>query len=94
MDGFAVANFEPRTSFRISNHAHPESRILVSLRQNWTRTDQFILNVKSAKQSRPPFNKKSPIPEKYSWPELLKRDGDELEIHYRHRSNNSAKNRG
>jgi len=35
-------------------------------------------------QSRPPFNKKSPIPEKYSWPELLKRDGDELEIHYRH----------
>ena len=22
----------------------------------------------------PPFNKKSPIPEKYSWPELLKRD--------------------
>src|SRR6516225_8358140 len=35
-------------------------------------------------QSRPPFNKKSPIPEKYSWPELLKRDGNELEIHYRH----------
>src|SRR5881396_980696 len=35
-------------------------------------------------QSRLPFSKKSPIPEKYSWPELLKRDGDELEIHYRH----------
>src|SRR5437879_696471 len=35
-------------------------------------------------QSRSPFNKKSPIPEKYSWPELVKRDGDELEIHYRH----------
>src|SRR5207245_2578557 len=27
---------------------------------------------------------RSPIPNKYSWPELLKRDGDELEIHYRH----------
>src|SRR6266705_27605 len=35
-------------------------------------------------QSRPPFNKISTIPEKYSWTELLKRDGDELEIHYRH----------
>src|SRR5437762_13401938 len=35
-------------------------------------------------QSRPPFNKTSPIPEKYSWPELLKRDGDQLEIPYRH----------
>src|SRR6266436_7781338 len=45
----------------------------------------FLLFLKMAdEQSRPPFNKKSPIPEKYSWPELLKRDGDELEIHYRH----------
>jgi len=45
----------------------------------------FLLFLKMAdEQSQPPFNKKSPIPEKYSWPELLKRDGDELEIHYRH----------
>ncbi len=45
----------------------------------------FLLFLKMAdEQSRPPFNRKSPIPEKYSWPELLKLDGDELEIHYRH----------
>ena len=45
----------------------------------------FLLFLKMAdEQSLPPFNKKSPIPVKYSWPELLKRDGDELEIHYRH----------
>jgi type I restriction enzyme M protein len=45
----------------------------------------FLLFLKMAdEQSRAPFNKKSPIPEKYSWTELLKRDGDELEIHYRH----------
>jgi type I restriction enzyme M protein len=45
----------------------------------------FLLFLKMAdEQSRPPFNKKSPIPEKYSWPALLKRDGDDLEIHYRH----------
>jgi type I restriction enzyme M protein len=45
----------------------------------------FLLFLKMAdEQSRPPFNNKSPIPEKYSWPALLKRDGDELEMHYRH----------
>src|SRR5215831_2935261 len=45
----------------------------------------FLLFLKMAdEQSRPPFNKKSPIPEKYSWPQLLKRDANELEIHYRH----------
>jgi type I restriction enzyme M protein len=41
----------------------------------------FFLFLKMAdEQSRPPFIKKSPIPEKYSWPEPLKRDGDEPEI--------------
>jgi type I restriction enzyme M protein len=45
----------------------------------------FLLFLKMAdEQSRPPFDKRSPIPAKYSWRELLKRDGDELEIHYRH----------
>src|SRR6476660_5593135 len=45
----------------------------------------FLLFLKMAdEQSRPPFNKKSPISAKYSWSELLKRDGDELEIYYRH----------
>jgi type I restriction enzyme M protein len=45
----------------------------------------FLLFLKMAdEQSRPPFNKKSPVPEKYSWPMLLERDGDELEIQYRH----------
>ena len=34
----------------------------------------FLLFLKMADgQSRPPFCKKSPIAEKYSWPELLKR---------------------
>jgi type I restriction enzyme M protein len=56
----------------------------------------FLLFLKMAdEQSRPPFNppsrpgfggtgKPSPVPPQFSWPELLKRDGDELEIHYRH----------
>jgi type I restriction enzyme M protein len=42
----------------------------------------FLLFLKTAdEQSQLPFNKKSPIPLQYSWPEVLKRDGDELEIH-------------
>jgi type I restriction enzyme M protein len=45
----------------------------------------FLLFLKMAdEQSRPPFNKASPIPKGKDWPALLAKDGDELEIHYRH----------
>jgi type I restriction enzyme M protein len=45
----------------------------------------FLLFLKMAdEQSRPPFNKPSPIPRGKDWPALLAKDGDELEIHYRH----------
>src|SRR5213079_2921967 len=35
-------------------------------------------------QAKLPFNKPSPIPKGKDWPALLAKDGDELEIHYRH----------
>ncbi len=35
-------------------------------------------------QTQPPWSKPSPIPKECDWPSLLKRDGDELETHYRH----------
>ncbi|MEI6194242.1 MAG: class I SAM-dependent DNA methyltransferase [Verrucomicrobiota bacterium] len=45
----------------------------------------FLLFLKMAdEQSKPPFNKTSPIPKGFSWPALLKLDGDDLETHYRH----------
>jgi type I restriction enzyme M protein len=45
----------------------------------------FLLFLKMAdEQSRPPFNKQSPIPKGFGWDALLKLDGDDLEIHYRH----------
>jgi hypothetical protein len=45
----------------------------------------FLLFLKMAdEQSHPPFDRPSPVPPQFSWPELLKRDGDELGIHYRH----------
>jgi type I restriction enzyme M protein len=41
----------------------------------------FLLFLKMAdEQSRPPFNKPSPIPKGKDWPALLAKDGDELEI--------------
>ena len=45
----------------------------------------YLLFLKMAdEQSKPPFNKPSPIPKGFGWPALLKLDGDDLEIHYRH----------
>ena len=45
----------------------------------------FLLFLKMAdEQSTPPFNKPSPIPKGFGWDALLKLDGDDLEIHYRH----------
>ena len=45
----------------------------------------FLLFLKMAdEQSRPPFNKPSPIPKGFGWDVLVKLDGDDLETHYRH----------
>jgi len=45
----------------------------------------FLLFLKMAdEQSKPPFNKPSPIPKGFGWDAMLKLDGDDLEIHYRH----------
>ena len=45
----------------------------------------FLLFLKMAdEQSRPPHNKPSAVPQDWDWPSLLARDGDDLEIHYRH----------
>ena len=45
----------------------------------------YLLFLKMAdERTKPPFNKESSIPKKYAWPTLLSKDGDELEVHYRH----------
>jgi len=45
----------------------------------------FLLFLKMAdEQSRPPYNKPSPIPKGFGWDKLVALDGDDLEIHYRH----------
>jgi type I restriction enzyme M protein len=45
-------------------------------------------------QTKPPFKRKSKIPKKYNWLSLLNKDGDELEIQYRHILENLGKETG
>ena len=45
-------------------------------------------------QSHPPFSKPSTIPKDYNWEKLTSKDGDELEIHYRHTLENLGKEAG
>jgi len=55
----------------------------------------FLLFLKMAdEQAQPPFNKPSPIPKGKDWPALLAKDGDELEIHYRHTLEDLGKRSG
>ncbi|MGH2711534.1 MAG: N-6 DNA methylase [Actinomycetota bacterium] len=45
----------------------------------------YLLFLKMAdEQTRPPFNKEPIIPLGYDWPSLLAKDGDALEVQYRH----------
>ena len=45
----------------------------------------YLLFLKMAdEQTKPPFNKVSIIPSGFDWPSLCQKDGDALEIHYRH----------
>src|SRR4051812_26649891 len=45
----------------------------------------FLLFLKMAhEQTLPPWSRSSVVPNEYSWPTLLSKSGDELEVHYRH----------
>jgi type I restriction enzyme M protein len=55
----------------------------------------FLLFLKMAdEQSRPPFNKPSPVPKNLDWQSLMRLDGDELETHYRHVLESLGKQKG
>ncbi len=45
----------------------------------------YLLFLKMAhERTQPPYNQPSRIPRDHDWESLLRRDGDELETHYRH----------
>jgi type I restriction enzyme M protein len=55
----------------------------------------YLLFLKMAdEQTKPPFNKKSIIPQGVDWPSLQKKEGDELEVHYRHILESLGKEKG
>ena len=55
----------------------------------------FLLFLKMAhEQTLPPWSRPSIVPEKWAWPGLLKRDGDDLETHYRHLLESLGKEKG
>lgn len=45
-------------------------------------------------RSKPPYNKKSQIPAEFNWESLRNKEGDELELHYRHLLENLGKEHG
>jgi len=55
----------------------------------------YLLFLKMAdEQTKPPFNKPSTIPEGLDWKSLLSKDGDALEVHYRHILETLGKGKG
>ncbi len=55
----------------------------------------YLLFLKMAdEQTKPPLNKPSIIPEGFDWPSLVKKDGDALEVHYRHILETLGKEKG
>ncbi len=45
----------------------------------------YLLFLKMAhERTQPPWEQPSPVPEGLDWPALMARDGDDLEVHYRH----------
>jgi type I restriction enzyme M protein len=55
----------------------------------------YLLFLKMAhEQTQPPWSRPSPVVEKFAWPSLLKRSGDDLETHYRHVLESLGKEKG
>ena len=55
----------------------------------------YLLFLKMAdERTKPPYSQPSGIPDEYSWPSLLKKDGDELFDHYRHLLEELGKEKG
>ncbi len=55
----------------------------------------YLLFLKMAdEQTKPPFDREPIIPSGFDWPSLLARDGDDLEIHYRHTLETLGRSKG
>ncbi|MBA3315278.1 MAG: SAM-dependent DNA methyltransferase [Planctomycetaceae bacterium] len=61
----------------------------------YTEQITFLLFLKMAdEQTKPPDNKQAIVPPKFGWESLISKDGDALEVHYRHILEELAKQPG
>ena len=61
----------------------------------YTEQITFLLFLKMAdEQTRPPYSREPIVPPKYGWQSLLEKDGDDLEVHYRHVLEELGKEKG
>ena len=61
----------------------------------YTEQITFLLFLKMAhEQTLPPYNRPPIVPPELGWPSLLAKDGDDLEVHYRHVLEELGKKRG
>lgn len=61
----------------------------------YTEQITFLLFLKMAdEQTRPPYDREPIVPPEYGWQSLLDKDGDELEVHYRHVLEELGKEKG
>ena len=52
---------------------------------SYTQQITFLLFLKMAEErTKPPYNRPPIIPPELGWQSLLERDGQDLELHYRH----------
>lgn len=55
----------------------------------------FLLFLKMADEvTKPPYNRPPIVPAQFGWESLLKKEGDDLEIHYRHVLEELGKQKG
>ncbi len=82
-------------SYLLARHAQASGDYPSTLLRTGSEQLTFLLFLKMAdEQSRPPFNKPARIPKGFDWASLLAKDGDELEIHYRHLLETLGKEKG
>lgn len=61
----------------------------------YTEQITFLLFLKMADElTKPPYKRKPIVPPQYGWQSLIEKDGDELEVHYRHVLDSLAKQPG
>lgn len=63
--------------------------------QDYLEQITYLIFLKMAyEKTLPPYNQISPIPKEYDWKSLIWKDGDALEVHYRHVLETLAKEKG